>query len=181
MATTAKRVKDGVGLHQDKPRKPKFSTRKHNRCKFSAGRGANGRLEEKQTMRLTDPVADMLTRVRNALQARHQKVDIPASRLKLEIARILKEEGYISNFKPTEEEGHKIIRIYLKYGANNEAAISKVERVSRPGCRVYVRRSEIPRVLGGMGINILTTPRGVMTGRQARREGVGGELLCEIY
>ena len=113
-------------------------------------------------MRLTDPVADMLTRVRNALQARHQKVDIPASRLKLEIARILKEEGYISNFKPTEEEGHKVIRIYLKYGANNEAAISKVERVSRPGCRVYVRRSEIPRVLGGMGINILTTPRGVM-------------------
>ncbi len=88
-------------------------------------------------MRLTDPVADMLTRVRNALQARHQKVDIPASRLKLEIARILKEEGYISNFKPTEEEGHKVIRIYLKYGANNEAAISKVERVSRPGCRVY--------------------------------------------
>ena len=132
-------------------------------------------------MRLTDPVADMLTRVRNALQARHQKVDIPASRLKLEIARILKEEGYISNFKPTEEEGHKVIRIYLKYGANNEAAISKVERVSRPGCRVYVRRSEIPRVLGGMGINILTTPRGVMTGRQARKEGLGGELLCQIW
>ena len=133
-------------------------------------------------MRLTDPVADMLTRVRNALQARHQKVDIPASRLKLEIARILKEEGYISNFKPTDdEEGHKVIRIYLKYGANNEAAISKVERVSRPGCRVYVRRTEIPRVLGGMGINILTTPRGVMTGRQARKEGVGGELLCQIY
>ena len=97
-------------------------------------------------MRLTDPVADMLTRVRNALQARHQKVDIPASRLKVEIARILKEEGYISNFKATEEEGHKVIRIYLKYGAHNEAAISKVERVSRPGCRVYVRRSEIPRV-----------------------------------
>jgi len=84
-------------------------------------------------------------------------------------------------FKATEEEGHKIIRVYLKYGANNEAAISKAERVSRPGCRVYVRRSEIPRVLGGMGINILTTPRGVMTGRQARKEGVGGELLCEIY
>jgi len=130
-------------------------------------------------MRLTDPVADMLTRVRNALQARHQKVDVPASRLKVEIARILKEEGYISNFKATEEEGHKVIRIYLKYGAHNEAAISKAERVSRPGCRVYVRRSEIPRVLGGMGINILTTPRGVMTGRQARKEGVGGELQCQ--
>jgi len=132
-------------------------------------------------MRLTDTVADMLARIRNAISARHQKVDVPASKLKLEIARILKEEGYVSNFKATEEEGHKVLRIYLKYGHNNEAAISKVERVSRPGCRVYVRRTEIPRVLGGMGINILTTPRGVMTGRQARKEGVGGELLCEIW
>ena len=130
---------------------------------------------------MTDPIADMLARIRNAVSAKHSRVDIPASKLKLEIARILKEEGYISNFKATEEEGHKIIRVYLKYGANNEAAISKAERVSRPGCRVYVRRTEIPRVLGGMGINILTTPRGVMTGRQARKEGVGGELLCEIY
>src|ERR1700746_196485 len=132
-------------------------------------------------MRVTGPAADMLARIRNAINAQHQKVDIPASKLKLEIARILKEEGYISNFKPTEEEGHKVIRIYLKYSANNEAAISKAERVSRPGCRVYVRRSEIPRGLGGMGIKFLTTPRGVMTGRQARKEGVGGELLCEIY
>jgi small subunit ribosomal protein S8 len=132
-------------------------------------------------MRLTDPVADMLTRVRNALQARHQKVDIPASRLKLEIARILKEEGYVSNFKATEEEGHKILRVYLKYANNNEAVISQVNRVSRPGCRVYVRRTEIPRVLGGMGINILTTPRGVMTGRQTRKQGLGGELLCEVW
>src|ERR1700683_1303815 len=122
-----------------------------------ARRGANGWQEEKQTMRLTDPVADMLTRVRNALQAPRQNVDIPPSRVKLEIPRILKEEGYVSNFKATEEEGHKVIRIYLKYGAHNEAAISKLDRVSRPGCRVYVRRSEIPRVLGGMGINILTT------------------------
>jgi small subunit ribosomal protein S8 len=132
-------------------------------------------------MRLTDPVADMLTRVRNAINARHQKVDIPASKLKLEIARILKEEGYISNFKATEEESHRILRIYLKYGNNNEAAISNVQRVSRPGCRVYVRRTEIPRVLGGLGINILTTPKGVMTGRKARKEGLGGELLCEVW
>ena len=132
-------------------------------------------------MRLTDPVADMLTRIRNAIRARHQKVDVPASNLKLEIARILKEEGYIANYKATEEEGNKVVRIYLKYGSDNEAAISNVARVSRPGCRVYVRRSEIPRVLGGLGINILTTPRGVMTGRQARREGVGGELLCEVW
>ncbi|HSZ01155.1 MAG TPA: 30S ribosomal protein S8, partial [Terriglobales bacterium] len=136
---------------------------------------------EKERMRLTDPVADMLTRIRNAISARHQKVDIPASKLKLEIARILKEEGYISNFKATEEEGHKILRVYLKYANNNEAVISNVNRVSRPGCRVYVRRTEIPRVLGGMGINILTTPRGVMTGRQARKQGLGGELLCEVW
>ncbi len=132
-------------------------------------------------MRLTDPVADMLARIRNAIGARHQKVDIPASKLKTEIARILKEEGYIANFKPSEEEGHKVLRVYLKYGSNNEAAISNLARVSRPGCRVYVRRTEIPRVLGGLGINILTTPKGVMTGRQARREGLGGEVLCEIW
>ena len=132
-------------------------------------------------MSLTDPVADFLARIRNAIHAKHQKVDVPASKLKLEIARILKEEGYISNYKPTEEEGHKVIRVYLKYGSNNEAAISNVERVSRPGCRVYVRRSEIPRVLGGLGINILTTPKGVMTGRQARKAGLGGELLCQVW
>jgi small subunit ribosomal protein S8 len=130
-------------------------------------------------MKLTDPVADMLARIRNAISARHQKVDMPAS--KLEIARILKEEGYVSNFKATEEEGHKILRIYLKYGNNNEAVISNVSRVSRPGYRVYVRRTEIPRVLGGMGINILTTPRGVMTGSRARKEGLGGEVLCEVW
>ncbi len=132
-------------------------------------------------MRLTDPVADMLARIRNAINARHQKVDVPASKLKVEIARILKEEGYILNFKATEEEGHKVVRIYLKYGNNNEAAISSAERVSRPGCRVYVRRNEIPRVLGGLGINILTTPQGVMTGRAARKAGVGGEVLCQVW
>ena len=131
-------------------------------------------------MSLTDPVADFLARIRNAINARHQKVDIPASKLKMEIARILKEEGYISNFKLTEEDGHKVVRVYLKYGPNNEAAISSLQRISRPGCRVYVGRAEIPRVLGGLGINILTTPRGVMTGRQARKEGVGGEVLCEV-
>ena len=132
-------------------------------------------------MSLTDPVADFLTRLRNAITARHQKVDAPASKLKIEIARILKEEGYIANFKPTEEEGKKVIRVYLKYGADNQAAISNVQRISRPGCRVYVGHDEIPRVLGGLGINILTTPKGVMTGRQARKEGIGGEVLCEIY
>jgi len=101
-------------------------------------------------MRLTDPVADLLARVRNAISARHQKVDVPASKLKLEIARILKEEGYIANFKAVEEDGHKVVRIYLKYGNNNDAAITNLQRVSKPGCRVYVGRSEIPRVLGGL-------------------------------
>lgn len=132
-------------------------------------------------MSLTDPVADFLTRIRNGIGARQQKVDVPASKLKLELARILKEEGFISNFKATEEEGRKVLRVYLKYGNNNEAAISRLQRVSSPGCRVYVGHDEIPRVLGGMGINILTTPRGVMTGRDARKQGVGGEILCEIY
>jgi len=132
-------------------------------------------------MSLTDPVADLLARIRNSLSARHQKLDVPASKLKLEIARILKEEGYIANFKPTEEEGRKVLRIYLKYGNDNAAAISNLQRISRPGCRVYVGRNDIPRVLGGLGINILTTPRGVMTGRQARKEGVGGEILCEVW
>lgn len=132
-------------------------------------------------MSLTDPVADLLARIRNSISARHQKLDVPASKLKLEIARILKEEGYIGNFKATEEEGRKVLRIYLKYGNDNAAAISNLQRISRPGCRVYVGRNEIPRVLGGLGINILTTPRGVMTGRQARKEGVGGEILCEVW
>ena len=132
-------------------------------------------------MRLTDPVADMLARIRNAIRARHQKVDIPASKLKTEIARILKEEGYIANFKPAEEEGHKVLRVYLKYGNNNEAVITNLARVSRPGCRVYVRRTEIPRVLGGMGTAILSTSRGVITSRTAQREGIGGEVICFVW
>ena len=132
-------------------------------------------------MNLTDPVADFLTRIRNSIRARHQKLDVPASKLKAEIARILKEEGYIANFKTAEEEGHSVRRVYLKYGTNNEAASRDLQRVSRPGCRVYVGRDGIKRVQGGLGISILTTPRGVMTGRQARREGVGGEILCEVW
>jgi small subunit ribosomal protein S8 len=132
-------------------------------------------------MSFTDPVADFLTRLRNAIRARHQKLDVPASKLKTEIARILKEEGYIANYKTSEENGRNVLRVYLKYGANNEAAIRDLSRVSRPGCRVYVGRDEIKRVQGGLGINILTTPRGVMTGKQARKEGVGGEILCEVW
>jgi small subunit ribosomal protein S8 len=130
---------------------------------------------------MTDPIADMLTRVRNAVQARHPKVDMPTSRLKVEIARILKEEGYIAHYKTSEEAGKNQLTLFMKYGARGEKTISNIERISRPGCRVYVSRSEIPRVLGGLGINILTTSHGVMTGKEARRQGFGGELLCNIY
>ena len=132
-------------------------------------------------MNLTDPVADFLTRIRNSIRARHQKLDVPASKLKAEIARILKEEGYIANYKPAEENGQKVIRVYLKYGPNNEPVIRDLQRASRPGCRVYLGRDEIRRVQGGLGISIMTTPKGVMTGRQARREGVGGEILAEVW
>jgi small subunit ribosomal protein S8 len=128
-----------------------------------------------------DPIADMLTRVRNALIARHAKVDVPVSRLKNEIARILKDEGYILNYKLTEEGSKQFIRIYLKYTPANLPVISRIERVSRPGCRVYAGSKEIPRILGGLGINILTTPKGVMTGKAARNEGVGGEVLCQVW
>ena len=130
---------------------------------------------------ISDPIADMLTRVRNALKARFQKVDVPASKLKTELARILKDEGYILNYKIVDEGNHKAIRVYLKYTAANQPVISHLERVSRPGCRVYVGSGEIPKVLGGLGVNILTTPKGVMTGKSARKEGVGGELLCQIW
>ena len=130
---------------------------------------------------MTDPIADMLTRVRNAAQAKHSKVEMPASRLKVEIARILKEEGYISHYKTSEEAGKNNLTVFLKYGTRGERVISNIERISRPGCRVYVSKSEIPKVLGGLGINILTTSHGVMTGKQARKQGFGGELLCNIY
>lgn len=129
----------------------------------------------------TDPIADMLTRVRNAIKARHSKVDIPASKLKLEIARIMKEEGYILNFKLAEEGSKKTIKVYLKYTPTNDSVISHLERISRPGCRIYVGSTEVPKVLGGLGINILTTPKGVMTGASARKANVGGELLCQIF
>jgi len=127
----------------------------------------------------TDVIADMLTRIRNALRAQQPKVDVPASKLKAEIARVLKEEGYIVNYKVAEEGARKTIKIYLKY-QDKQPAITRLERVSRPGCRVYVGRDEIQPVLGGLGISILSTPKGVMTGRQARRQGVGGEVLCVV-
>ena len=132
-------------------------------------------------MNLTDPVADFLTRVRNAIRSRHQKMDVPASNLKIEIARILKEEGYIVNYKASEEEGKRVLRVYLKYGPDGESAILDLKRISKPGSRVYIGRDEIRRVQGGLGISILTTPKGVMTGRTARKENVGGEVLAHVW
>lgn len=130
---------------------------------------------------MTDPIADMLTRIRNALGAGHQKVDVPLSKLKLEIVRILKDEGFINAYKTFGDGTHSTIRIYLRYGPKGEQVLSKLERVSKPGCRVYVNSANIPKVLGGMGINILSTSRGLMTDRQARRQRVGGEILCRVY
>jgi small subunit ribosomal protein S8 len=132
---------------------------------------------------MTDPIADMITRIRNAVAARHQRVDIPASRFKAEIARILEQEGYINGFKLVEAaEGRPaVIRLVLKYGPRGETVISGLERVSRPGRRVYLGRSDVPKVMAGLGTSILTTSRGVMTGRDAVRAGVGGEVLCNIW
>ena len=130
---------------------------------------------------MTDPIADMLTRMRNAYAAKHQKVDVPVSKIKLEIARILKEEGFINNYKLIGEGVRRNIRIYLRYGTKGEQVMSRLERVSKPGCRVYIKGTAVPSVLGGMGINIISTSRGVMTDRRARRDKVGGELLCRVY
>lgn len=131
---------------------------------------------------LTDPIADMLTRIRNAVRAKHARVDLPASKLKAEIARILKEEGYLANYKVVEEgKRRKVLRVFLRYTPERRSVITQLRRVSRPGCRRYVGRSGIRSVVGGVGISILSTPRGVMTGSAARREGVGGELLCEVW
>ena len=133
---------------------------------------------------MTDPIADMLTRIRNAVHARHTRVDIPASRLKVEIARILEREGYIQSHKlveGTEEAPGQKLRIALKYGPRGEKVISGLSRVSRPGRRVYFGRNDVPKVMGGLGTSILTTSAGVMTGRDAVKAGVGGEVLCNIW
>ena len=130
---------------------------------------------------LSDPIADMLTRLRNALAARHPKVDVPASKLKTEIARILKEEGYINRFTTKGEAPKYVIRIFLRYDAKGASSITHLSRVSRPGRRVYVGAGEIPKVLGGYGVNIVSTSRGLMSGKKARAENVGGEILAEVY
>src|SRR5437764_15029864 len=123
----------------------------------------------------------MLARIRNAFEAKHARVDIPASKLKLEIARILKEEGYVNNFVVKGEGVKKIVRIFLRYDSRGTSSITHLQRVSRPGRRVYVGSHQIPRVLGGYGVNIVSTSRGLMSGKTARRENGGGELLAEVY
>jgi small subunit ribosomal protein S8 len=131
-------------------------------------------------MSMTDPVSDLLTRIRNATQARHETVDVPSSKMKLELVRILKEEGYIDNFVLSRETHQGVIRIYLRYTAGKKPVITSMDRVSRPGCRVYTRKSSIPQVLGGIGICIVSTSQGLLTGKQALEKGLGGEVLCAI-
>ena len=130
---------------------------------------------------VTDPIADMLTRIRNALVARHDFTDMPASKLKESIAAVLKREGYISSYERRDEDGHDHIRVQLAYTDKKEPAIVGLDRVSKPGLRVYTSGSEVPRVYGGLGIAILSTPEGVMTGKDARKRGVGGEVLCYVW
>ena len=132
-------------------------------------------------MSLTDPIANYLTCLRNALQAKRQKVDIPSSNLLVEVTKLLKEEGFINNYKVTEEGSKTILRVYLKYGSKGEQVISGLQRISRPGCRTYTSCKSIRRVLGGLGISILTTPKGVLSGAEAKKQGVGGEVLCNVW
>jgi small subunit ribosomal protein S8 len=129
---------------------------------------------------ITDPIADMLTRIRNGLVARHPQVTVPASRMKLEIAKILKAEGFITDYH-VEKTTPEMIRIHLRYGERKEGIITGLRRVSRPGLRIYKRRTELPRVRGGLGLAILSTSRGVMSDREARKAGIGGEVLCFIW
>ncbi len=130
---------------------------------------------------MSDPIADLLTRIRNASRAEHEKVDIPASKLKVKITELLKDEGFIKNYRLIEDEKQGVLRVYLKYGVGNEKMISGLVRVSRPGRRVYVGKDKIPSILGGMGVAILSTSRGVMTDRESRKQQLGGEVLAYVW
>ncbi len=132
-------------------------------------------------MPTSDPLADMLTRIRNANTAKHGKVDIPASKTKVSLAKILKGEGYIKNYKLLKEQGRGVLRVYMKYDEKNHAVITGLRRLSRPGRRVYVKKKDIPFVLNGMGITVLSTSKGVLSDREARKQNVGGELLCSVW
>jgi small subunit ribosomal protein S8 len=132
-------------------------------------------------MSMTDPIADMLTRIRNGIQSRHDRVELPTSKLKVEIARILKSEGFISNYKLIEDKIQPLLRIFLKYSQDGEPVIHGIERISRPGRRVYRNKQEIPRVLGGLGLAIVSTSKGVLSGTEAVKNGVGGEVICQVW
>lgn len=132
-------------------------------------------------MAVTDPIADMLARIRNALVARHDYTEMPASRLKLAVAEVLKKEGYIKGYESRQEGAHARIRVQLAYGGKREPMITGLDRISKPGLRVYTGAGEVPRVYGGLGIAIISTPQGVMTGKEARTKGVGGEVLCYVW
>lgn len=132
-------------------------------------------------MTVSDPIADMLTRIRNAVMVNHDSVLVPASKTKLAIAKVLKEDGFITDFEIMKGKPHRLIKIKLKYSGKNQPVLARLERVSKPGLRVYVERKEIPRVAGGLGIAILSTSKGIMTGQQAWRQGTGGELLCYVW
>src|ERR1700723_3115381 len=129
----------------------------------------------------TDPIADFLARIRNGALAKHPRVEMPSSKMKIELSRILKEEGYLANFKLVEEKGKKTLRVFLRYTPDRRSVITDLKRVSRPGSRRYTGKADIRQVVGGMGISIISTPRGLLTGQDARKEGVGGELLCEVW
>jgi len=130
---------------------------------------------------MTDPIADMLTRIRNGLRAGQTRVEIPGSNLKQEIARVLKDEGYIQNYKFIQNEHQGVLRVFFRKVGGGEDVIRGLRRISKPGCRIYCRKDDIPRVHGGLGINIISTARGVMTGKQAGQQGVGGEILCNVW
>ncbi len=132
-------------------------------------------------MSMSDPISDMLTRIRNAIMASYDTVDIPCSNMKINITRVLKSEGFIKNYKIMNQKGHRVIRIFLKYDENGEPVIDGLKRVSKPSRRVYAKSKDIPKVLGGYGINILSTSRGIMTDKEARRLGIGGEILCSVW
>jgi small subunit ribosomal protein S8 len=132
-------------------------------------------------MAVTDPIADFLTCVRNGIRAKHRKVDVNASRMKTELAKVLLRERYINNFKVIEDTKQGVLRIYLKYAGEDTSVITGIRRISTPGRRVYVRRDGIPRVMGGLGTSIVSTSRGLMTDREAREAGLGGELVCQVW
>jgi small subunit ribosomal protein S8 len=132
-------------------------------------------------MTMTDPIADMLTRVRNANRAYHSSVDVPASRVKRDIAKILKEEGYVSGYEIVKENGFDVIRIQMNYGSARERTITGIKRISKPGLRIYAKKDDIPRVLGGLGTAVMSTSKGIMTGKEAKREGLGGEVICYVW